>query len=152
MKKVILLIMFALVMSVGFTAPFGLEMGMTLNEIKAKCGGEEPVYEGIGFIYKINPIKKDGIFTDYSACVHDNLGLFAVFAFTDFMSRERCEVVLNHVLSALKGYYGEPSESSEFFYDWDVDECEKLKKEKLKTISLRFKYGDYGYRMDRFML
>lgn len=147
MKKVIFLIVFALIMSVGFADPFGLKMGMTLEEIKAKCGREEPVYEGRGYMYTINPIKKDGTFTDYTACVHDNLGLFAVAAFTDFMSNERCEEVFNNVLSALKRYYGEPSESKKLSCEWDVDECEKLKKEKLKTISLTVEYGDHGYGM-----
>lgn|GEM_PF-3789490 len=37
-KKVIFLIVFALIMSVGFADPFGLKMGMTLEEIKEKCG------------------------------------------------------------------------------------------------------------------
>ena len=147
MKKVIFLIVFALIMSVGFAGPFGLEMGMTLEEIKAKCGGKEPEYEGGGYVYKIEPIKKDGTFTDYSACVHDSLGLFSVVAFTDFMSTESCEVVLNIVLLALKDYYGEPSESKKLSCEWHVSECKKLKKEKLRKISVAVQYDDHGYGM-----
>jgi len=147
MKKLVLLVVSFLMANILFADPFGLKMGMTLDEIREKCGGEEPVYERKGYMYTINPIKKDGTFTDYIACVHDNLGLFAVVAFTDFMPSKRCEEVFNNVLSALKRYYGEPSESKKLFCEWDVDECERLKKEKLQAISLTVEYGDHGYGM-----
>ena len=75
MKRFVLLAVSFLMATVLFAGPFGLEMGMTLEEIKAKCGGKEPEYKGRGYVYKIEPIKKDGTFTDYSACVHDSLGL-----------------------------------------------------------------------------
>ena len=147
MKRFVLLAVSFLMATVLFAGPFGLEMGMTLEEIKAKCGGKEPEYKGRGYVYKIEPIKKDRTFTDYSACVHDSLGLFSVGAFTDFMSTESCEVVLNIVLSALKDYYGEPSESKKLSCEWHVSECEKLKKEKLRKISVVVQYGDHGYGM-----
>ena len=56
MKKVIFLIVFALIMSVGFAGPFGLEMGMTLEEIKEKCGWSNVVHISDD-MYDIKPPK-----------------------------------------------------------------------------------------------
>ena len=147
MKKLVLLVVSFLMANILFADPFGLKMGMTLDEIKAKCGGKEAEYECNGFVYKIEPIKKDGTFIKYSAFVNENLGLFGVSVATELVSTERCEKVLNNVLSALKDYYGEPSESKKLSCEWLVSECETLKKEKLSEISVVVQYGDHGYGM-----
>ena len=148
MKKLVLLVVSFLMANILFADPFGLKMGMTLDEIKAKCGGKEAEYECSGFVYKINPIKKDGTFTDYSAYVDDNFGLFGVSAVTELVSTERRKKVFNEVLSKLKYYYGEPSVVDELTCCWYADKCENLKKENLYVISLRiFEVTELGGEM-----
>jgi len=137
MKRFVLLVVSFLMATMLFADPFGLKMGMTLEEIKAKCGGKEPEYECHGIMYKIEPIKKDGTFIKYSAFVNENLGLFGVTAGTELVSTERRKKSFNAVLSKLKDYYGEPSEVDELTCRWYADKCEKLKKEKLNGIFLR---------------
>ena len=155
MKKNVLFAIAFLMVNVLFADPFGLKMGMTLAEIKEKCGGKEPVYRSMGYLYNIEPIKKDKFFIEYTACFNDNVGLFGVDAMTDVMSTEMCEEVFNNVLSILKGYYGEPSEVEGSNYVWwFANKCEKLKKERLDSICLTVKSGSgrgmifLGYRFE----
>ena len=72
MKKAILLVLLAFLGSILFADPFGLKMGMTLEEIAEKCGGKEPIYTGFGTNYKIDPIKKNDAFAEYDVSVHDD--------------------------------------------------------------------------------
>lgn len=137
MKKVSLLFILILMTNMLFADPFGLKMGMTLQEIKEKCGGKEPEYGGLGVCYKIEPIKKDKVFVGYTAYVNDNIGLYGLWACTETEVGKDSEPVFNYICSALKSYYGKPSEVGEFSCIWDVGECEGLKKENLARIALR---------------
>ena len=157
MKKIILLPIAFLMTNILFADPFGLKMGMILEEIKGKCDGKEPEYRGRGYLYNIEPIKKDKFFREYTACFNDNLGLFGVDAMTDVMSKGKCEEVFNLVLPILEDYYGEPSEVEvPFKVWWFANKCEKLKKEKLVSIFLTVKSGSgrgmmfLGYRFENF--
>ena len=144
MKRFVLLVVSFLMATMLFADPFGLKMGMTLNEIKAKCGGKEPEYEGHGISYKIEPIKKDKTFVKHSVGVSNNLGLFLIAVMTDIKSKEKCEFDFNSVFLLLKSYYGEPSKVEGLSCEWHADKCEKLKKEKLSEISIDRIYDNYG--------
>ena len=58
MKKIILILLISFLLPLSiFAAPFGLKMGMTLDEITEVCNGEKPKYvENDG--YYIYPAKK----------------------------------------------------------------------------------------------
>ena len=56
MKKIFLILIFGIISSFLYAAPFGLKMGMTLDEIAEQCE-EEPEYVKDD-IYMILPIKK----------------------------------------------------------------------------------------------
>ena len=139
MNKTILLLLLALLASNLFAGPFGLEMGMTLEKIKEKCGGKEPKYTGGGHNYKIEPIKKNDIFIEYTAGVHDDLGLFVIFAETSPFDAEECKAKLELLALMLGAYYGkeEANADDRNAYMWLSSHHEVLKKEKLSGVMLR---------------
>lgn len=136
MKKVSLLFILILMTNMLFADPFGLKMGMTLEEIKAKCSGKEPEYSGLGFFYVIEPMKKDDIFSRCEVGVHSNLGLFVITARTDAKVKEDFESAIYFIASALKAYYGDSSETEANSLKWHASKCERLKKERLNEIFL----------------
>lgn len=138
MKKTILLLLLALLANNLFAGPFGLEMGMTLEKIKEKCGGKEPKYTGGGYNYKIEPIKKNDIFIEYTAGVHDDLGLFVIMAKTAPFDVEEGKAKLKVLALMLGAYYGkEEADTDGNAYIWLSSYHEVLKKEKLSAVMLR---------------
>ena len=127
----------------GYRHLFGLEMGMTLKDVKELCDGKEPVYKPRLFMvfhpaYKIEPTTKNKTFPYWYASIHNTLGLFAVTAFSDdFTHEHECKEVLDNIVSILKDYYGEPLRKSDGHIVWKVSECEALEDYNLKSISLR---------------
>ena len=66
---------FAFVSTLLSAAPFGLKMGMNLNEITEACGGQRP--ENVkDDCYKISPEKNHPLFEEYYAYVDDVEGLY----------------------------------------------------------------------------
>lgn len=57
-----------------FAGPFGLEMGMSYEQVKEACGGREPVSVGNG-AYIITPTKTHPYFIRYIAWIDDIEGL-----------------------------------------------------------------------------
>lgn len=57
-----------------FAGPFGLEKGMSFNEIKKACGGKEPVKVDEG-IYYVEPPKQHPLFDKYVAFIDEKEGL-----------------------------------------------------------------------------
>ena len=138
MKKTILLLVLAILTSSLFAGPFGLEMGMTLEEIKEKCGGKEPKYIGGGVSYNIEPIKKNDMFIKYNVSVHDNLGLFTIIAKTAPFDAEECKAKLKLLALMLGAHYGkEEANTDGNAYLWLPSYHEVLKKEKLSAVMLR---------------
>jgi len=157
MKKVSLLFILILMTNMLFADPFGLKMGMTLEEIKVKCGGKEPKYIGLGCFYGIEPMKKDDTFSTYEVGVDGNMGLFYILASTDVETKVKFEDKFHFIARALKGYYGNPSKIEENSYKWHASKCEKLKKERLNVISLYTFCDNFGngvvflaYKFDNF--
>ena len=136
MKKVSLLFILILMTNMLFADPFGLKMGMTLEEIKAKCSGKEPKYSGLGHFYVIEPMKKDDIFSRCEVGVHSTLGLFVITARTDAKTQEDFESAVSFIALALKAYYGDWSETEANSLKWYASKCERLKKERLNEIFL----------------
>lgn len=78
-KKILLVVVLALVSGLLFAAPFGLRMGMDLNEIAQACGGQRP--EKVkDDCYRIYPEKNHPLFEEYYAYVDDAEGLYYIKA------------------------------------------------------------------------
>lgn len=76
---------FAFVLSTAFAFPFGLKMGMTLEEIQEVCGGVPPEQvEGSGYV--ILPEERDDAFSDYCVGVDEKFGLYCVSAIQEVVT------------------------------------------------------------------
>lgn len=144
MKKVTSLGGLFLLASMLFAGPFGLEMGMSLDEIREECGGRvECVREGI---YVVEPPRPSSYFVSYEAWCGGSVGLHTIAANTFIMPYKQCILSLESVFSLLKSYYGEPQEVTQLKdgtqvymtsespdtiiqYSWKLPECKKLEKE-----------------------
>lgn len=135
MNKTVLLLSLALLASILFADPFGLKMGMTLEEIQEKCGGRKPECFGPSF-FEIEPIRKNDRFVKYVALFDDAIGLFGVTAETEATDIKTCELKLKDLISILEQYYGKPSVKGDNGCIWDVTSCKTLKKERLFKIQV----------------
>lgn len=80
MKKAIVCALVAAVSVVALVAgPFGLEMGMTLDEVTTACGGRAPVDIG-GGRYIVTPDKANPLFAECIAWISESEGLIALRA------------------------------------------------------------------------
>ena len=61
--------------NVCFAGPFGLSMGMTLEEVTEACGGREPVRLENDDRYLIVPEKRHSMFEHYAVRIDDAQGL-----------------------------------------------------------------------------
>lgn len=113
MKKFILLAVLFLMATMLFAGPFGLEMGMTLDEIKAKCGSSNvECIDGDG--YKIKPPKPSFYFDHlYGALVDDTFGLYALSGVTKPTSYSHCLALLNTITGLIEAHYGKAQEDKE---------------------------------------
>ena len=149
MKKIILLTIAFLMANILFAGPFGLEMGMTLEEIKRKC--DYNVKHAGDDMYMIKPPRPSIVFNLYSVHVDDIFGLYSIMAISENMPHKQSLLVLKNVAGMIEAYYGEPqdmkrlkdhnpvymtSESPDTIicYDWTLPECKKLEKEKVNWI------------------
>lgn len=81
MKKILLLaIIMITAISSAFAGPFGLEMGMSLDEVTKVCGGARPERLENDDRYLISPTKSHPDFKYYLVFVDDNKGLYAIRA------------------------------------------------------------------------
>ena len=82
MKKYLFISFFLIATSFLFAGPFGLEMGMTLEQITEVCDGIEP-YHLEEDIYLIEPLKRHPLFPSYAVYVDEKLGLYSIRAISD---------------------------------------------------------------------
>lgn len=136
MKKIMLVFFAFILVNSLFAYPFGLRMGMTLDEIAEKCGGKEPEYVGRGAMYNIDPIKKDNHFVKYVALVHDDLGLFGITAYTKPEDIEECKLRFKFLYLRLSMVYGEGVKNGSDIIVWIPAESKALEREKLCSVSL----------------
>lgn len=80
MKKIFTFVAILLMVSTAaFAGPFGLEMGMSLDEVKAACDGKRPVLVDDN-AYMIQPAKSHPLFEQYIVRIVPEKGLSAIIA------------------------------------------------------------------------
>ena len=79
MKKAIFCVLLASIAAAAMAGPFGLEMGMTLDEVTQACGGRAPVAIG-GDRYVVTPDKANPLFAECIAWISESEGLCALRA------------------------------------------------------------------------
>ena len=84
MRKLFLVMIFGLISAFIYAAPFGLKMGMTVEEIAEQCEEEPSYFEDD--IYLVKPIKKHPLFSYYVVYVNENTGLYKLLAISDSMT------------------------------------------------------------------
>ena len=88
-KKIALCVLVASIVATAAAAgPFGLEMGMSLEEVRVSCGGRQPVSYG-GDLYTIEPEEVHPAFCVYMVRISESEGLYFVLA-----SGEKVESVM----------------------------------------------------------
>jgi len=110
MRKIFVVSIFLLISSFVYAAPFGLKMGMTIAEIAQECE-EYPAFVEEG-IYSVTPLKKHPLFSTYYVYVHDNVGLYQIWAISDSITCNKYGTELqnafNNVKDRISKTYGTP--------------------------------------------
>lgn len=78
MKKLIISFAFVFIQTAMFASPFGLKMGMTIEEIAEQCEGEPVSFKNGRYLIK--PIKKHPLFENYVVYVDEKTGLYEIRA------------------------------------------------------------------------
>ena len=76
MKRLFLAVLFIIGTTFSYAAPFGLKMGMTIEEIAEQCESEPSFVQDD--IYLVTPIKKHPLFTYYAVYVSEKTGLYCL--------------------------------------------------------------------------
>lgn len=110
MKKLFFVLMFGLISTFIFAAPFGLKMGMTIDEIAEQCE-EEPSFVKDD-IYLIKPLKKHPLFEYYAVYVNAKTGLYQIRAISLPIASNKFGTELkdsfNNVKDRIAKTYGKP--------------------------------------------
>lgn len=85
MKKIAIFFVLIILPFYFFAAPFGLKMGMTLDEVTEACGGTKPVHIEDN-CYQIYPTKTHPLFKQYAAFVDSERGLYCIKAVSEEIS------------------------------------------------------------------
>ena len=108
MKKILLALLFILLPFCFFAEPFGLKMGMTLDEITEASGGTKPKYRGDDS-YFIYPEKKHSLFKTYVAFVDNEKGLYCIRAKTEkILLISIVESAFTEISGRISKTYGDP--------------------------------------------
>ena len=84
MRKLFLEMIFGLISTFIYAAPFGLKMGMTVEEITEQCKEESSLVKDD--IYLIKPTKSHPLFDYYAVYVNEKTGLYQIRAISDSMT------------------------------------------------------------------
>ena len=110
MKKILLVLIFAILPLAVFAAPFGLKMGMTIDEIAEQCE-EEPSFVKDD-IYLVKPTKSHPLFSYYAVYVHEKTGLYQIRAISDSVTCNKygteIQNAFNNVKDRISKTYGKP--------------------------------------------
>jgi len=110
MKKLFFALIFGLLSTFIYAAPFGLKMGMTIEEIAEQCE-EEPSFVKDD-IYLVKPIKKHPLFSYYAVYVNEKTGLYQIRAISDSMTCNaygtEIQNAFNSVKDRISKTYGKP--------------------------------------------
>ena len=110
MKKLFLAMIFGIVSTFVYAAPFGLKMSMTIEEISEQCE-EEPSYLKDD-IYLVKPIKKHPLFSYYAVYVNEKTGLYQIRAISDSVTCNKYGTEIQNAFNSVKDRiaktYGKP--------------------------------------------
>lgn len=85
MKKIAVFFFLFILPFYFFAAPFGLKMGMTLDELTEACNGNEPIHIEDN-CYQIYPAKTHPLFKQYAAFIDSERGLYCIKAVSEEIS------------------------------------------------------------------
>ena len=127
MRKLFLVMIFGLISAFIYAAPFGLKMGMTVEEIAEQCEEEPSYFEDD--IYFVKPIKKHPLFDYYAVYVNEKTGLYQIRAISSPITTNKFGTELKNAFNSLKEKkkktYGKPkvtdkySNSSDSYHQQD---------------------------------
>lgn len=126
MKKLFLLLILLSAPILLFSAPFGLSMGMTLDDLTEACDGAGPEHIEDDCYY-VFPVKKHPLFKHYLAFVDDDKGLYCIKAVSDDISTNDYGTEIQNAFSEIKERisktYGHPRMIDEIASDtlWKDD-------------------------------
>ena len=104
------LLIFAFLPLVVFAAPFGLKMGMTIDEISAQCE-EDPSFMKDD-VYLINPKKSYPLFSYYAVYINQKVGLYQIRAISDSVTCNKYGTEIQNAFNSVKDRiaktYGKP--------------------------------------------
>ena len=110
MKKLFFALIFGLISTFIYAAPFGLKMGMTIEEIAEQCE-EEPSFVKDD-IYLIKPIKKHPLFSYYAVYVSEKTGLYQIRVISDSVTCNNYGIEIQNSFNSIKDRiaktYGKP--------------------------------------------
>ena len=101
---------FGIISAFVFAAPFGLKMGMTIDEIAEQCEEEPSFFKDD--IYIIKPIKKHPLFSYYAVYVNEKTGLYQIRAISESVTCNdygtEIQNEFNNVKDRIAKSYGKP--------------------------------------------
>ena len=97
-----------------YKGPFGLKMGLTLEEIKSVCSVVENIETGV---YKIIPKNAHSAFSSYEIAVDQEYGLFSINAKSESMKMQLCSESFYSLKEKMEKGYG----TSKPFYAEDIE-------------------------------
>ncbi len=110
MKKAFLIFSLILLPLSIFASPFGLKMGMTIEEIAEQCE-DDPVFIE-NDVYLVKPTKNHPVFTFYAVYVSEKVGLYQIRAISDEIKTNKYGTELqnafNNVKDRISKTYGKP--------------------------------------------
>lgn len=111
MKKILLILLFSFLLPLSiFAAPFGLKMGMTIEQIADECE-EEPQHVKDD-IYMVIPKKRHPVFEYYAVYVNEKTGLYQIRAISEPISTNKygtdLQNAFNNVKDRIAKTYGKP--------------------------------------------
>ena len=110
MKKIFFVLLFGFVSTFVFAAPFGLKMGMTIEEIAEQCENEPTHIKDD--IYLVQPIKSHPVFSYYAVYVNEKTGLYQIRAISSSITTNKYGTELqntfNNVKDRIAKTYGKP--------------------------------------------
>ncbi len=89
MKKLFLILIILILPISLFAGPFGLSMGMTMDEITEACGGNRPERLENDDRYYIEPTKKHSTFKTYIAWISAEHGLYGIRGISDTVDTDK---------------------------------------------------------------
>jgi len=110
MKKLLLILIFAFLPLALFAAPFGLKMGMSIDEISAQCEEEPSLVKDD--VYLVKPKKNHPLFSYYAVYVNEKTGLYQIRAISESVKTNKYGAEIQNAFNSVKDRiaktYGKP--------------------------------------------